>query len=360
MEKTPHGYFNSWGWVSVWLASLPDDQEIRLLAAFLGDEPVMGLFIGRTRGLRYGFLPSHTFAMNATGNPRFDQILIEYNRAIIAPGFEPNWTELWEAVGHWDEFILPGIASDFTKTIESQIDAIGKFHLITDKVENSYWVDLQKIRSANMDYLSLLSSNRRSQIRRSLREYTQEGEIKIRQAGSRSEALEMYTDLIELHQREWKKRGKLGAFANDYFCTFHQSLINERFESGEIQLLRVDVDMRPIGFLYSFSYQERVYFYQSGFSYGEGNAQRPGLVSHYLAILHNANLGLGIYDFLAGEAQYKSSLATHSEIISWVRLIHGSARLQFEESLLAIRNRIKSMPELLLHLKSIRDRFRSQ
>jgi CelD/BcsL family acetyltransferase involved in cellulose biosynthesis len=360
LEKTPHSYFNSWGWISAWLASLPADREIKLLTAFLDDEPVVAFFIGRARGLRYGFLPSHTLALNATGNSYFDQIFIEYNRAIIHPDFVPNWTELWDAAGNWDEIILPGLAPDFTQAAGLQADSVGAFHVLTDKVENSYWVDLQKIRAANMDYLSLLSSNRRSQIRRSLREYEQDGGLTIREAGDLSEALAMYAGLIELHQSEWKKRGKLGAFANDYFRLFHERLIRERIGNGEIQLLQISVGDRPLGYLYSFLYSGRVFFYQSGFAYGEGNAQRPGLVSHYLAILHNASKGFDTYDFLAGEAQYKSSLATHSAPMSWVRLIRGGLRLQFEKYLLSVRKRVKSMPELLSHLKSIRDRFGSR
>ncbi len=359
-ETAPHSFFNSWGWISAWLASLPADREINLHAAFLDGEPVAAFFAGRARGLRYGFLPSRTLALNATGNSHFDQLFIEYNRILVRPDFAPNWTELWDAAGRWDEFLLPGLAADFAQAASLNKDIRGPFHVLTDKTENSHWVDLQKIRAANMDYLSLLSSNRRSQIRRSLREYEQDGGLTIRAAGNLSEALTMYAGLIEMHQREWKKRGKPGAFANDYFRQFHERLIRERFESGEIQLLQVNASANPLGFLYCFLYQGNVLFYQSGFGYGEGNAQRPGLVSHYLAILHNASRGFNSYDFLAGEAQYKSSLATHSAPMYWMRLIRGPVRLHFEKSLLAARNKVKSMPAVLARLKSFRDRFGSR
>lgn len=356
-ETCPHSYFTSWGWISTWLTSLPADREIKLLAAFLDDAPVAAFFFGRARGLRYGFLPSRTLALNATGNSHFDQIFIEYNRALVRPDFAPNWTELWDAAGRWDEFILPGLASDFAQAASLDKDIRGPFNVLTDKAENSHWVDLQKIRAAKMDYLSLLSSNRRSQIRRSLREYEQEGGLAIREAGDLTEALAMYAGLIELHQREWKKRGKPGAFANDYFRQFHERLIRERFESGEIQLLQINAGANPLGFLYCFLYQGNALFYQSGFGYGEGNAQRPGLVSHYLAILHNASKGFNAYDFLAGEAQYKSSLATDSAPMLWARLIRGPVRLQFERTVLAVRDKVKSMPAVLSQLKSLRDRL---
>jgi len=358
-ETSPHSFFNSWGWISAWLASLPADREIKLVAAFLDDKPAAAFFAGRAQGLRYGFLPSRTVALNATGNKHFDQIFIEYNRILLRNDFTPNWTELWDAAGRWDEFVLPGLASDFAQAARLPSDDFGAFRVITDKAENSYWVDLQKIRAANMDYLSLLSSNRRSQIRRSLREYEQEGGVSLREAGSLSEALTMYAGLIDLHQREWKKRGKPGAFSNEYFRAFHEGLIRERFESGEIQLLQVNAGDKPLGFLYCFLYQGKVLFYQSGFGYGEGNVQRPGLVSHYLAILHNASKGFDAYDFLAGEAQYKSSLATESAPMLWMRLVRGRVRWQFELSVLAAREKVKSMPALLSRVKSLRDRFGS-
>ncbi|MBL8092510.1 MAG: hypothetical protein JNJ43_19405, partial [Anaerolineales bacterium] len=62
--------------------------------------------------------------------------------------------------------------------------------------------------------MQLLSSNRRSQLRRSLKQYGAEENIHIHESATVEEALGLLNKLAEYHQIEWKKRGWDGAFAN--------------------------------------------------------------------------------------------------------------------------------------------------
>jgi CelD/BcsL family acetyltransferase involved in cellulose biosynthesis len=85
-----------------------------------------------------------------------------------------------------------------------------------------------------------------------------------------------------------------------------------------------------------------VLFYQSGLNYSAGNQYRPGLVSHYFAILHNAAQNMDSYDFLAGDADYKKSLGTNSLPMYWIRLIKNNSRYRLETNAIRIKQTIKT------------------
>lgn len=354
LDNCQHSYFTSWGWISTWLSSLPQEIGIQLIVGRQNqnEAPVVAFFAGRKSGPRYGLLPSRTYALNTTGESYFDQLFIEYNSILIAPDFSSSdLTTLLNPLEPWDEFFLPGISDEFATTFRLREIEEQNFFSLVDKSECTFWVDLQKIRDADMDYLGLLSSNRRSQIRRSLKEYERDGKLQILAAASYPEALEMFDGLVKLHQQGWQKRARPGAFANTYFYQFHQNLLAERFDAGEIQILQVYNDKITLGYLYNFVYQKKILFYQSGFNYTDGNVYRPGLISHYLGILYNATKGFAVYDFLAGEAQYKASLSTSTTPMYWMRLFQSERRFKFERLILNLRHKLSSMPRVLESLK---------
>jgi CelD/BcsL family acetyltransferase involved in cellulose biosynthesis len=75
--------------------------------------------------------------------------------------------------------------------------------------------------------------------------------------------------------------------------------------------------------------------YQSGFDYEllRQTDGRPGLVTHTLAVSHNARLGHDTYDLLAGTAQYKASLASSQESMVWAEVHRITLAFRLEEAL---------------------------
>lgn len=343
LEKQPHSFFLSWGWMSTWINSLPRDLDLRLAAGWQGEKPVIAFFIGESKKRRHGFMHSNCLSLNATANRFFDELTIEYNAILGEAPLALYRAGLYQYLRslQWDEFILPGISQAFVSELHLLEEDNLPFPRIIDRVSNSHFVELEKIRAAGMDYLKLLSANRRSQIRRSVKEYETGGRIRVRQAADTEEALVMLEALASLHQQTWQKRGRAGSFSNPYFRQFHNDLVRRRFGSGEIQLLQIRNDKMTIGFLYNFVHQGEVLFYQSGFNYSNGNVHRPGLVSHYFAILHNAEQNLKTYDFLAGDAEYKSSMATASRPMYWLRWFKNPRRFNFEKNLLKTKETVK-------------------
>jgi CelD/BcsL family acetyltransferase involved in cellulose biosynthesis len=148
-----------------------------------------------------------------------------------------------------------------------------------------------------------------------------------------------------LHQRYWTARGQPGAFANEFFERFHRRLIANSFRRGEIQLIAVEVADKKIGYIYNFVYRNRVYNYQTGFDYSICERQnRPGLVSHASVIEYNAARGNSVYDFLAGDQEYKQALGTRRDSMSWIMLQRPRLRFRFEDSMRDLRNWLRGRP----------------
>lgn len=209
----------------------------------------------------------------------------------------------------------------------------------------SPYVNLDRLRRSGEDYLSTLSSNTRSQIRRSIRKYEDRlGGLRAESASGAAQALDWFAEMLDLHDRRWRSVGEPSGFTQDA-RDFHADLISEILsrESSDglcADLTRVTAGSETIGILYHLVLRGHVHFYQSGFLYHDDSHLKPGLVSHALSIEDCIRSGHGRYDFLGGEAEpvrYKRSLSTDAEILYWATLPNGTLR----ESVLSTARRVK-------------------
>jgi len=343
-DKCDHSYFNSWGWISIWLKSLPQNTDLSLVALLSNNKPAAAFFLGRNSRKNHKIIPANTISLNSTANSYYDKLTIEYNSILQDSSLHSSPSEHFTFINtlKWDEFRIPGATSDLVNQLHLLDNPDTNLYFLLERSTHSFFVELQKIRDANMNYLGLLSSNKRSQIKRSIKQYELEGQILVREAETTEEALSMLEELASLHQKEWATRGESGAFSNQFFIDFHKKLIEYRFSHNEIQILHIHTQKQTIGYLYNFIYKKRVLFYQCGFNYREDNNYRPGLVSHYFAIMHNAQKNLSKYDFLAGDSAYKRSLSTGSEPMYWIRFFKKRYRYNLEKGLLKLSQFLKS------------------
>lgn len=326
LSQSDHSFFLSSEWIETWLESLPSQVEVLYIEGYLDNEPCLAFFLCKKKKLRFKFVPTRSIFLNCTGSQELDELTIEYNSFLINQSLNVNFScevirqtiiflsDNWS----WDKFVLPATTHQMYKLFKT-IEFRG-YSLSIDKVEPSYFVDLSRVRKNNENYLGLLSSNKRSQIKRSIKEYEKSGAIYLQEASSVNESISMLNNLAKLHQAEWIKKGKPGSFSNDYFCKFHELLLKKTVVNDNVQLLEIRNNADILGYIYNFVYQNNVLFYQSGFQYLDGNHYRPGIVSHYLSIKHNAAKGYASYDFLAGKSRYKTSLSTDQNQLYWLTL----------------------------------------
>lgn len=338
-------FFQSWGWIGSWIRSLQDLTSLKVLSARVADT-VVGLALIVPQNIRrHGFLSSRALFLQETGLPKYD-FIVEHNGFLLKAGTEAAiLTAMLEFLiarkYGWDELFVSGIRSDNPLLNTAVLDNL-KLRVRVLRTSASRYVDLSKLRATSKDYLTTLSSNTRYQIRRAIRKYEERGKLELKAATSLFEALQFFEQLKELHQTYWTKKGIPGSFARKAWEEFHRDIIKERFSHGEIQLIRISVGETAIGYLYNFVRNGWVYALQSGFLYDENNhALHPGYVSHYLAIEYNLKQEANFYDFLAGDGQYKSSLANGYHELQWVVIQRKRLKFLLEDWLRNIANLIK-------------------
>ncbi len=336
LNKCPHEYYLSWAWNELWIRSLPADIGLYFVVGFANDTPVITFFAGSQTRIRHKFLKFRELSLNSTLNPHYDLIWIEYNAILIDPQIKISLRSLLDHIPlKWDEFRMTRCAPIYQPNLLITENMGKDYNLIITDLK-SHYVDLDKVRRNNNDYLALISPKKRYQIRRSIKEYEKMGELRIDVAENVQEALKIFNELIQIHQNRWTESGQPGSFSNEYYVDFHKKLISGRFEHGEIQLIRISAGNHAIGCLYCFIYDGKVLGYICGFNYLPGYLYSPGLVSHYFAIMHNARVGYSCYDFLEGDDPYKKSLATDHNEMQHIRIQKRNMKYKIERVIIKL------------------------
>ncbi len=342
-EQARPPYFLSWSWIETWLHSLPPEREMWLgvIRDAQGADVIGALFAGRSSTRRQGLVKSRTLHLNETGDLTVDDLCIEFNALLCAPDARFTLKALLDELpGSWDELYLSGLDSERFPG-NAVAEPAWPYRIELRKRTPSYHVDLAAVRAAG-DYLSVLSSKTRAQVRRTYRAYETDGKIVCEVGDSLASCRSIYEELVALHQAHWMTRGFPGAFATDYFRRFHSDLIRRRHASGEIQLLRVRAGARTVGCLYAFVYDGTVYQYQTGMAYDEqtGRDRRPGFLCNAEAIAVNARSpALARYDFLGGTQEYKRQLSTGERQLVWARVQKPRLRFYLERGAKEARDR---------------------
>jgi CelD/BcsL family acetyltransferase involved in cellulose biosynthesis len=265
---------------------------------------------------RRGLIRSRTLYLNETGDPRFDSLTIEHNGMLAAAKWElVVWDELigWFAGlrGEADELHIGGSQRRLPEA------ALRRWGLGCRETSlPSYSVDLCQLADSGGELHPVLSANARQQLRRALRYFEQFGGLRLVEAATVMDALNFFGSMKDLHCASWERRGRSHSFSGGFFEPFHRLLIERSFAAGATQLLKACAGDRVLGYLYNFRLGNRVYAYQSGFDDAD-HRERPGVVTHFLAIRHAFRSGARVYDFMAGRNRLKESFATRCEPMLW-------------------------------------------
>jgi CelD/BcsL family acetyltransferase involved in cellulose biosynthesis len=313
-------FFQSWTWVGC-LADQRFPTPV-LLEARCG-ETTVGLALLNRSG---PFWERERLWLGESGMAQLDGIFIEHNGPVVARGHEDVLAACLHALLH--QPILPRQRCGARRLLISGVDetqmqiARGVGRVRVRQSQAAPFLDFTRIGTDATAFLDSLSANTRYQLRRSARRYGAAGPVRVRRAGSVTEALAFLDALVRLHQITWAARGRPGAFANPVILRFHRALIERGVPRGEVDLLAITAGEQEIGYLYNFRFQNRVLAYQSGFDYAVADLhQKPGLTSHHAAIEAYRAEGMSSYDFLAGDNRYKLNLTNAVSTLHWLEIM---------------------------------------
>lgn len=309
-------FFVSREWVDCWLATFGEELNPDLLM-FARDGALVGccLLVWRMQWVRG--IPLRRVYLNCAGENEADETFIEYNSLLSLPDCGVPVARALASYlkkRRWDELMLSGVVDQ--EAIRVLAGALGNYEVSETPAR---YVAFTPFREERRDYLGSLSAKPRKNIRRTQRSFEKiGGALTVRQAQSADEAMEMLRQLAELHQTRWQARGAAGCFSSAKFTSFHSALIQQHFD--RVLLFRVQAGAEVVGLLYCFVFNGWVYHYQSGFCYSLDSQSSPGLLTLYCAIdACLARENLQGFDFMAGDSEYKRSLAGDSgcKLLRW-------------------------------------------
>ncbi len=334
-------FFLSWDWIGSWIETAKISPAI-LIGRHQGRVVLLAALMPRARRSPTG-LTIHGLHLNATGDPAFDIITVEYNGFMVERGLE----------GRFDAAAIKYLTSGITvagqrrdelhmKTACAPIDQaiVDSGATFTDvQSKPSYRIDLNAVRESGKAYLDTLSANTRQQIRRSMRLYEKRGALVATRATTVDQANIWLDELGVLHQIYWVARGEAGGFANPYFVAFQRQLLRTCLARGTVELFRVSAGEQAIGYVFNFIYRGQVYAYLTGILYEDDGKLKPGLVNHVLAIEAHLAEGAAIYDFMAGDNRYKSNLGAPGPDMFYFVAQRPTLALRLENTLRQAKHR---------------------
>ena len=318
-EATPDAsiFLSPW-WMQSWL----DTYGARFRGEWVRWERegqvVAGVLVVRGT-LRKAGLPLRCLFLNATAEDDERPPLAEYNDILALPAHRAAVAADFRAYlgAHaWETLALCGYADG---SVVDAATAAMPVAFARREERAAPYLDLTLL--ADAPYDRVLGGNTGSQVRRSIKLYEQRsGPLALQRAADATEALAFLEAMSPLHNRRWEAKGIEGSFAHPLRAEFHKRMVPRLAEAGTLDFLRITAGDSVVGYLYNFVHRGKAYSFQSGFTYEEDARFKPGLVCHRMAVDAYRTRGLREYDFLAGDARYKRSLANAERRLWWCML----------------------------------------
>jgi CelD/BcsL family acetyltransferase involved in cellulose biosynthesis len=236
-----------------------------------------------------------------------------------------------EALGPWDELVLPMLAGDgpMPVLLAEALRAAGFASSVT--VTGS--APCVPLPATWEGYLASLSCGRRRHLRRALRDFERwaGGEARAQRAATPADLERGKRILVGLHHRRWEGAGEAGVFRSPWYLAFHDAIMPRLLEMGALELTWLAVRGEPVAALYATAWRGKVSAYQCGRRADLPANVAPGIVLLAHALRTAIESGRRELDLLAGPYPYKLQLAPAARPLVCIRaarrsLVEGARR----------------------------------
>jgi hypothetical protein len=336
-------FFLSWKWIGTWLKQIKSTEKIILVKAQHQNRIVgLGIFVEQ-KTTRYKILNCTQWFLHRCGNEDDDQIWIENNDFLTTVEnkeavTQAIWCKIFSQHSYVDEFL---IAIHHSKPELFDLPTQQQYSSIPLYVEKGYYLSLKNIVTID-EYLATLSKNTRKQIKRSNKLLHHQGEFHFSVAQLAKQQKQLLEQSKQWHIDKWQQTDTPSGFINPKFTEFHRNLITHQHESAKTLVASLRIDKELYGCLYCFIGDNCAYFYLSALKPITDNRVKLGLTLHELFIqwLIENEPNVIKYDFLAGEARYKKSLASHQDDHCYLLIQKNSIKFKIEKGLKLIKNKL--------------------
>jgi CelD/BcsL family acetyltransferase involved in cellulose biosynthesis len=167
------------------------------------------------------------------------------------------------------------------------------------------------------EYLQMLVSKQRHELKRKLRRLEEEGEI-IYRTTAEANAQDIDTFLRLFRESRQDKAEFMTPARESFFRAATKTMSDRKI----LRLGLLEVSSRPAAATISFEYKNNVYLYNSGYD-PQHAWLSVGVLSKALSIKDSIERGKKKYDFLKGDEEYKYHLGGHEMPIYQCSLTYG-------------------------------------
>jgi CelD/BcsL family acetyltransferase involved in cellulose biosynthesis len=280
-------------------------------------------------------IPFRRLESMASGEAAEDETCSDYLGIVADGDREPAVCEAFASalakgdLGACDELVIPAMNGEaaLPRLLQRALGVRG-FRVSLDETAVCAYIALPKTWD---EYLAALKQNKRGQLRKSLRAFEEwaGGPPEIVRAENSRQLEEQRRILIALHEQRWAgadPSGAGGVFNSRTFTAFHEEAMRELLAVGALDLGSMQVRGEAIAAFYNLRWRGKIYFYQAGRKLDVPQSVRVGVTMHAYLIRAAIESGLREYDFLAGDSQYKMSLATATRPLVTLRAVKPSVR----------------------------------
>ncbi len=166
------------------------------------------------------------------------------------------------------------------------------------------------------EYLMILNSKQRHEVRRKLRRLEEAGEFKYRSVSDTASVINLLDTFLKMFT---ESRDEKADFLSEKRELFFRSMIESMANAGILKLGILEIETIPAAMILYFDYNDNIYLYNSGFD-KEYISLSVGLLSKILCIKDSIESGKKVFDFLKGNEVYKSRLGGHETQLSDCRI----------------------------------------
>ena len=329
----------SWVWTGTWLEHYGDLVPHRFAVGAAHGAPCGIALVTAGVDRRRGPFRVRSRHLGTAGEPPADSAYVEYNRILVEDQRRQAFSRalLAELARDpvWHELTLDGFAPEEAEPLLAVEPGL------VARRELCRIIDLRAADRTGGDVLDTLSSRMRKQMRRSLRGLDA---LESDWAETPEQALEIFDELVRLHQAQWVRAGQPGVFASHRFTAFHRALVPRLAARRAVILFRIRSPGGTIACEYGFIERGRALAYQSGRAIHPDRQVRLGLVSDVVCSQACYDHGLREYDFLAGDSIHKRQLATGQRELVWATWRRPSRRWQAIELMATVKRRASAAP----------------
>ncbi|MCI0685082.1 MAG: GNAT family N-acetyltransferase [Gemmataceae bacterium] len=312
-------------WLLTWWQIYGRDRQLRV-GLFLDGDNLVGVapLCRRTYWYRPG-IPFRRLEFLGSDVDENDGVCSEYLNLTIRRHYEHEVTRAFAAAldrgafGAWDECVFSAMDRD----AEATAMLSRALHSLDARVETTPTgvAPFARLSETWDEYLYRFNKKKRQSLTYALRDFQawagpDWGVHVVHTADQVAEGLRI---LVALHRERWQADGKAGAFDAPRFHRFHEHYTQLAFAERQLLLLWVSVRGAPVAALYGFVAHDRAYFYQCGRTLARPSKVRLGIVMVILAMQEAMRRGLSEFDFLGGEAQYKSLFTSEERPLCQIR-----------------------------------------